>query len=111
MNVRGIFGRATRLGRIGRAYGREMATVVRAAGGVVYRAGPGFMLVLLPPGTRFPATVRLRYEKSALDWAGIAVSALTLVALATWPGWRGQARRSVQVWWSRRTKQWVEQDG
>lgn len=77
----------------------------------VYRAGPGFMLVFLPPGTRFPATVTLRYEKSALDWAGIAVSALTLVALATWPGWRGQARRSVQVWWSRRTKQWVEQDG
>jgi len=41
VNVRGIFGRATRPGRIGRAYGREMATVVRAAGGVVYRAGPG----------------------------------------------------------------------
>jgi hypothetical protein len=77
----------------------------------VLQAGPGFMYILLPKDTRFPATVQWRYEKSVVDWAGIVVSAATLIALVTWPRWRGPARRSLGVWWNRRTRKWTEEDG
>jgi hypothetical protein len=66
--------------------GREVA---------IPRAGPGFMYVMLPTDTRYPATVRWRYEKSGMDWLGIGISAATLVGLATWPRWRWRARK----WW------------
>jgi hypothetical protein len=77
----------------------------------VLRAGPGFMYVQLPKDTRFPATVEWRYEKAVVDWAGIVVSAATLVALITWPRWRGRARKAMGAWWDRRTRSWAEQDG
>lgn len=69
----------------------------------VLHAGPGFMYVLLPPGTRFPATVQWRYEKSAADWVGIAVSAAALIALVTWPAWR----RRFTLW----VRDWGREDG
>jgi hypothetical protein len=73
----------------------------------VLRAGPGLMYVRLPQGTRFPATVVWRYEKSVADWAGIAVSAATLIAFVTWPRWR----RPFAGWWRRRTAAWASEDG
>jgi len=73
----------------------------------VLRAGPGMMYVQFPQDTRFPATVEWRYEKSVADWAGIAVSAVSLIALVTWPRWR----RPFADWWSRRTAAWVSEDG
>lgn len=73
----------------------------------VLRAGPGLMYVLLPQGTRFPATVVWRYEKSVADWAGIAVSTATLIAFVTWPRWR----RPFAGWWRRRTAGWASEDG
>jgi hypothetical protein len=76
----------------------------------VLRAGPGFMYVQLPKDTRFPATVEWRYEKAVVDWAGIVVSAATLIALITWPRWRARARKSIGAWWDRRTRSWAEQD-
>jgi hypothetical protein len=77
----------------------------------VLRAGPGFMYVLLPNDTRFPAVVQWRYEKSVADWAGIVVSAATLIALVTWPRWRRSLRKSLGGWWDRRTKEWASEDG
>jgi hypothetical protein len=76
----------------------------------VLRAGPGFMYILLPQDTRFPAAVQWRYEKSVVDWAGIVVSGATLVALITWPRWGGPIRKSLRVWWDRRIQRWAEQD-
>jgi hypothetical protein len=73
----------------------------------VLRAGPDMMYVQFPQDTRFPATVEWRYEKSVADWAGIAVSAVALIALVTWPRWR----RLLADWWSRRTAAWVSEDG
>ena len=63
------------------------------ADATIYRAGPGFMYVMLPAGTRLPATVTFRYDRDIFDWAGLATSAGTLVALITWPRWSGVARR------------------
>jgi hypothetical protein len=77
----------------------------------VLHAGPGFMYVLLPKDTHYPATVQWRYEKSVVDWAGIVVSVATLIALVTWPRWRGPVRKSLGVWWDRRTREWIEEDG
>lgn len=77
----------------------------------VLRAGPGFMYVLLPKDTSFPATVQWRYEKSVVDWAGIVLSASTLIALVTWPRWRGPVRKWIGAWWDRRSRNWVEEDG
>jgi hypothetical protein len=77
----------------------------------VLPAGPGFMYILLPKDTRFPATVQWRYEKSVADWAGIVVSAVTLIALVTWPRWRGPLRKSIGNWWDRRTRNWASEDG
>jgi hypothetical protein len=77
----------------------------------VLPAGPGFMYVLLPKDTRFPAAVQWRYEKSVVDWAGIVVSVATLIALVTWPRWRGPVRKSFGVWFDRRTRMWAEEDG
>lgn len=77
----------------------------------VLRAGPGFMYILLPKDTRFPAAVQWRYEKSMADWAGIVVSAATLIALVTWPRWRGSLPKSLGGWWDRRTKEWASEDG
>lgn len=59
----------------------------------IARAGPGFMYVTLPTDTRYPATVRWRYQKSAVDWLGIGISAATLVALVTWSRWRRRAHQ------------------
>jgi hypothetical protein len=73
----------------------------------VLRAGPDMMYVQFPQDTRFPATVEWRYEKSVADWAGIALSAVSLIALVTWPRWR----RPFADWWSRRTAAWVSEDG
>jgi hypothetical protein len=73
----------------------------------VLRAGPDMMYVQFPQDTRFPATVEWRYEKSVADWAGIAASAVSLIALVTWPRWR----RPFADWWSRRTAAWVSEDG
>jgi hypothetical protein len=73
----------------------------------VLRAGPGLMYVRLPQETRFPATVEWRYEKSVADWAGIAVSAVALIAFVTWPRWR----RPFGGWWRRRTAAWASEDG
>jgi len=61
----------------------------------IARAGPGFMYVQLPADTKFPATVKWRYEKSAVDWFGIGISVATLVAIVTWPRWEARARRSL----------------
>ncbi len=77
----------------------------------VLRAGPGFMYIPLPNDTRFPATIEWRYQKSAVDWAGIVVSAATLIALVTWPRWRGRASKPIAAWWDRRARAWTEQDG
>ena len=77
----------------------------------IARVGPGFMYVMLPTETKFPATVRWRYEKSALDWSGIVISAATLLALVTWPRWRGRARDSLGVWRNRLTARWDEESG
>jgi hypothetical protein len=72
----------------------------------VLRAGPGFMYIQLPDNTRFPAAVQWRYQKLLVDWAGIVVSAATLIALVTWPRWRGPVGRWLGGWWVRRTKAW-----
>ena len=77
----------------------------------VLRAGPGFMYSLLPRGTRFPAEVQWRYEKSVADWAGIAVSAATLIAILAWPVWGGPVRKWLGGWWLRRRKAWDSDDG
>jgi hypothetical protein len=74
-------------------------------------AGPGFMYISLPKDTRFPAAVQWRYEKSLVDWAGIVASAATLIALITWPRWRGRVRKSLGAWWDRRTGEGAEEDG
>jgi hypothetical protein len=73
----------------------------------VLRAGPGLMYVRLPQDTRFPATVEWRYEKSLADWAGIAMSAVALIAFVTWPRWRSP----FAGWWRRRTAAWASEDG
>jgi hypothetical protein len=73
----------------------------------VLRAGPGLMYVLFPQDTRFPASVQWRYEKSAADWAGIAVTAAALIVLVTWPRWR----RPLAGWWERRDMAWASEDG
>ena len=77
----------------------------------VLRVGPGFMYVRIPNDTRFPAVVEWRYEKAVVDWAGIVASAVTVIALLTWPRWRGPARKSLGVGLDRLTKAWAEQDG
>jgi hypothetical protein len=77
----------------------------------VLPAGPGFMYVVLPKDTSFPATVQWRYEKSVVDWAGIVVSGATLIALVTWPRWGRPVRKWLGVWWDRRTRAWAEEDG
>ena len=77
----------------------------------IFRAGPGFMYVLLPHGTRLPATIQWRYERSVADWAGIVVSAATLIALLTWPRWRRYVRRSLGGRWDRLTRDWIAEDG
>jgi hypothetical protein len=77
----------------------------------VLRAGPGFMYVLLPNDSRFPATVQWRYEKSPADWAGIAVSVVALIALISWPRWRSPLRGRLGGWWNRRTEAWTSEDG
>jgi hypothetical protein len=77
----------------------------------VLRAGPGFMYLQLPQDTRFPASVEWRYEKAVVDWAGIVVSAATVITLITWPRWRGPVRKSLGIWWDRLTRAWAEQDG
>jgi len=69
------------------------------------------MYSLLPDGTRFPAEVQWRYEKSAADWAGIAVSAATLIAILAWPVWGGPVRKWLGGWWLRRRKAWDSDDG
>jgi hypothetical protein len=76
----------------------------------VLPAGPGLMYVRLSRDTQFPASVRWRYEKSVVDWAGIVLSAATLVAIITWPRWLGPIRKPLGIWWDRRVKGWVEQD-
>jgi hypothetical protein len=77
----------------------------------VLRAGPGFMYLQLPQDIRFPAAVEWRYEKAVVDWAGIVVSAATVITLITWPRWRGPVRKSLGIWWDRLTRAWAEQDG
>jgi hypothetical protein len=76
----------------------------------VLHAGPGFMYILFSEGTRFPAAVQWRYEKSAVDWAGIVLSGATLIALVTWPRWRGSLWKLPGGWWNRRRKQWAAED-
>ena len=71
----------------------------------VLRAGPGFMYVRLPQGTKVPAIVQWRYERSAADWAGISISVATLIAVVIWPRWRSLARRTLGAWWERRTSE------
>ena len=70
----------------------------------IFRAGPGFMYVLLPDGTHLPATIQWRYERSAPDWAGIVLSAATLIALLTWPRWRRYVRSALGGRWGRLTR-------
>jgi len=77
----------------------------------VLSAGPGFMYIVFPKDTQFPATVQWRYEKSVVDWAGIVTSAATLIALVTWPWWRGYVRKSLRDWLDRRTREWAEEEG
>ena len=69
------------------------------------------MYIVFPKDTQFPATVQWRYEKSAVDWAGIVVSAAALIAVVTWPWWRGYVRKSLGAWLDRRTREWAEEDG
>jgi len=77
----------------------------------ILRAGPGFMYVILPGDTRFPATVQWRYEKSVGDWAGIVVSAATLIALITWPRWRSSVGKRLGGWRDRLAGRWLSDDG
>jgi len=77
----------------------------------ILRVGPGFMYVMLPGDTRFPATVQWRYEKSVGDWAGIVVSAATLIALITWPRWRRSVGKRLGGWRNRLADQWASDDG
>jgi hypothetical protein len=77
----------------------------------IFRAGPGFMYVLLPQGTRLPATIQWRYQRSVADWAGIVVSAVTLIALLTWPRWRRAVRKLLGDRWDRLTRDWTSEDG
>ena len=77
----------------------------------ILRAGPGFMYVLIPDGTRLPATIQWRYQRSLADWAGIVVSAATLMALLTGPRWRRLVRRAVGSRWDRLSRAWTSEDG
>jgi hypothetical protein len=77
----------------------------------ILRAGPGFMYVKFPAGTRFPATVEWRYEKSVVDWAGIVMSAATLIGIITLPRWRRSVRKVLGVWRDRLTRDWASDDG
>jgi hypothetical protein len=77
----------------------------------IFRAGPGFMYVFLPQGTRLPATIQWRYQRSVADWAGIVVSAATLIALLTWPRWRRAVRKLLGDRWERLTRDWTSEDG
>ena len=54
----------------------------------IYQAGPGFIYVRLPTGLKFPTAIVLRYEKSPVDWVGIALSIATTIALLTVFVWR-----------------------
>ncbi len=83
---------------------------VNSAEMTIYRAGPGFMYVMLPANTAFPATVTWRFERSAADWSGMVVSVATLLAVVTWPAWRGPARRRLGTWWDRRARRWAEDE-
>ena len=76
----------------------------------IYRAGPGFMYVMLPPSTAFPATVTWRYERSLADWSGMVVSGVTLIGLIAWPRWQGTVRRRFGIWWDSRTTRWAEDE-
>ena len=69
---------------------------VDGAEATIYRAGPGFMYVMLPARGTGPITTTLRYERSPSDIAGIVASLATLVALLTWPRWRAAAARSAR---------------
>ena len=75
----------------------------------LYSGGPGFMYVQLPAGVQYPVVVVLRYEKSLLDWIGIALSIATVVSLLAMSVWL-----KVVVSWAHsafarlRVRAWVE---
>lgn len=50
----------------------------------VYRAGPDFMYVPIPPGTAYPATVEMEFTHTPLEVIGDAVSVIALIALLGW---------------------------
>ncbi|MHB8687635.1 MAG: hypothetical protein ACYDB4_10625 [Candidatus Dormibacteraceae bacterium] len=76
----------------------------------IFRAGPGFMYVLLPRATRLPATIQWRYERSVADWAGLVISAAALIALLSWPRWRRYFRSVVGGRWDRLARDWFSED-
>lgn len=63
----------------------------------VYPAGPGFMYAWLPESAGPAVSVVWRYEKSLVDWAGIALSGASLFAVLGWPlFWRRLGRERLQ---------------
>lgn len=50
----------------------------------IYRAGPDFMYVNIPEGTKFPAEVVFEYRIAEIEWLGYFISLSTLALLITY---------------------------
>lgn len=50
----------------------------------VYRAGPDFVYVPIPPGTPYPATVEMEFTHTPLEVISDAISLIALIALVGW---------------------------
>ena len=63
----------------------------------IYRAGPDFMYVPIPPGTNYPATVELEFTHTPVEVISDALSVVALVVLLGWlASGRRRARRRVR---------------
>ena len=63
----------------------------------IYRAGPDFMYVPIPPGTNYPVTVELEFTHTPLEVISDALSIVALVVLLGWlASGRLRARRRVR---------------
>ena len=61
----------------------------------IYRAGPDFMYVPIPPGTTYPATVEMDFTHTPLEVISDAVSLSALIALLGWLV-SGRVRRRIR---------------